>query len=118
MQALKLYFLMYMKASYGYIESIESRILFHNNQSHNFKQYFDSLSDLRIGYYSQEGSLYASPIITSSIQYSQTARSFSFYLRARSAYSCQGKFFIYFRVISLEFIAASLRKNCVFSHGF
>ena len=86
----------------------------------------NSLADLRVGHsHLQGGTLYASSIITSIMQYWKTASfapSVQFFLSsfplARSASSWQRMFFIYFRVVSHEFVSTSLRKPCVFSHGF
>ena len=94
-----------------------------SSTSNNF---CNSLADLRVGYSPLQGCiLYASSIITSIMQYSQTA-SFapcaqffrSSFSPARIAFSWQGMFFIYFCVISHEFVSAPLRKPCVFFRWF
>ena len=86
----------------------------------------NSLADLRVGYsHLEECILYASSIITSIMQYSQAvsfapcAQFFrSSFSPARITFSWQGMFFIYFRVISDEFVSASLRKPCGFFRWF
>ena len=90
--------------------------------SNNFRNW---LADLRVGYsHPHGGTLYASLIITSIVQYSKAAPSFSFHLFIHLALlpagpsSWQRMFFIYFRVLSHEFVSASLRKPCGFSPWF
>ena len=61
-------------------------------------KFCNSLPDVREGYYPQGGTLYVSHIITSIMQYSQAAPSFSFHLPARSISSWQGIFFTYFHM--------------------
>ena len=82
--------------------------------SNNFLK---SLIDLRVGYYHQGGTLYASPhhnqyraVFTNL----QTAPIFSFHLPACFISSRQGMFFIYTCVVSHKFVLASLRKPCNF----
>ena len=85
--------------------------------SNNF---WKSLIDMTVGYYPRWGTVYASPIIIvlcSTIHKLLPVFIFIYQLAPPSTW--QGIFFIYFRVISYEFVSAFLRKPWgFFSMGF